>query len=178
MLGVGVTMTLAAWTDSENASGTFTAGTFSLVGSTDGATFAEHAAAPGASLIFTLTPTALTPGMTVYSLYSVKSATTSVAGTATLTGDPANSAGLGGYLTYGVTAIAGTTCSAGTYGAGTTVVAAGSALTTGATGGLAVGAAGASVINYCLAVTLPASAPNAAQGTTLTASWSFVGTTA
>jgi predicted ribosomally synthesized peptide with SipW-like signal peptide len=177
VLGVGATMTLAAWTDSENATATLTAGTFSLVGSTNGTTFSEHPDAPGASLVFTLSPTALTPGLTVYSLYSVKTAATSVAGTSTLTADAGNSAGLGAYLSYGVTAIAGTTCSSSTYSAGTAIVPTGSALTAGAAAGQAVDEAGASVINYCLAVTLPLTVPNAAQGTSLTARWSFVGTT-
>ncbi len=177
MLGVGAAMTLAAWTDSENATATLTAGTFSLVGSTDGTAFSEHPEAPGASLVFTLTPSALTPGTTVYALYSVKTAATSVAGTTTLTGDAGNSAGLGAYLSYGVTAIATTTCSSSTYSAGTVIVPAGSALTVSATAGQTVDVAGASVINYCLAVTLPLTVPNAAQGTSLTARWNFVGTT-
>ena len=177
VLGVGATMTLATWSDNENATSTFTAGTFSLVGSTDGTTFSEHPEAPGASLDFALSPTALIPGTTVYALYSVKTAATSVAGTATLTGDSANSDGFRTYFSYGVTAIAGTTCSSATHSAGAEVVPAGSALTVGAAGGLTVSAAGASVINYCLAVTLKTDAPSDMQGAELSVRWGFVGTT-
>jgi len=42
VLGVGAAVTLAAWNDSEFATGTFTAGTFNLEGSTDGTTFTDH----------------------------------------------------------------------------------------------------------------------------------------
>src|SRR5690606_31735774 len=41
VLGVGTAVTLAAWNDSEFASGTFRAGTFDLEGSTDGTTFSQ-----------------------------------------------------------------------------------------------------------------------------------------
>lgn len=177
VFGVGAAVTLAAWTDQEHASSTFTAGSFSIVGAADGVTFTDHPTAPGATLTFVVAPTALAPGSTVYALYSVKTAATSVAGNIQLTADAANSAGLGAYLTYGVTRIAGTTCSAATFGGGTVAVATGSALTTGAAGSVAVSAAGASVVNYCFAVTLPVGAPNAAQGTTLTGHWIITGTT-
>ena len=175
VFGVGASMTLSAWTDEEHVSSTFTAGTFSIVGATDGATFTDHPTAPGASLVFAVAPTAMAPGSVVYALYSVKTAATSLAGTVQLTADAANNTGLGAYLTYGATRIAGTTCSAATFGAGTVSVATGSALTVGAATPVAVSAAGASQINYCFAVTLPASAPNAAQGTTLTAHWIIAG---
>jgi len=175
VLGIGVTATVAAWTDTEYSVATFTAGTFSIVGATDGSTFTDHASAPGATLSFAVAPTALVPNTTVYALYSVKTAATSVAGTVQLTADAANSTGLGTYLTYGVTSIAGTTCSSGTFGAGTVIVATASATTVGASGTQSLSAAGGSVVNYCFAVTLPSSAPNAAQGTTLTAHWIFSG---
>lgn len=44
VLGVGVGVTLAAWNDSEFATGTFTAGSFNLEGSTTSATadYADH----------------------------------------------------------------------------------------------------------------------------------------
>ena len=177
VFGVGAAVTLAAWTDQEHASSTFIAGTFSIVGAADGVTFTDHPTAPGATLNFLLTPTTMAPGTTVYALYSVKTAATSVAGNIQLTGDAANNTGLGAYLTYGVTRIAGTTCSAATFGGGTVDVPTGSALTSGAAGSVAVSGAGASVVNYCFAVTLPVGAPNAAQGTTLTGHWIITGTT-
>ena len=43
VLGVGAAVTLAAWNDSEFVTGTFTAGTFNMQGSTtDGTTFTDH----------------------------------------------------------------------------------------------------------------------------------------
>ncbi|MFK4760432.1 SipW-dependent-type signal peptide-containing protein [Microbacterium sp. ZW T5_45] len=67
VLGVGAAVTLAAWNDSEFATGTFQAGAFNLEGSTDGVDYAEHPDAPGAALAFTL-PLAgnLSPTDTVY----------------------------------------------------------------------------------------------------------------
>lgn len=176
VFGVGATVTLAAWTDEEFASGSLTAGTFSIVGSPNGTDFSDHPSAPGASLVFSLTPDAMTPGTTVYALYSVKTAPTSVAGSVQFTADAANGSGLGAYLSYGVNAISGTACNSSTFGAGSVVVGTGSALTAGAGAAIAVAAAGASVINYCFAVTLPTTTPNAAQGTALTAHWIFAAT--
>ncbi|WP_241986298.1 SipW-dependent-type signal peptide-containing protein [Cryobacterium psychrophilum] len=73
VLGVGAAITLAAWNDSEFAQGTFAAGTFNMVGSTDGTTYAEHATvgAP-ATLAFTVNPTLLSPGDVVYAPFAVK----------------------------------------------------------------------------------------------------------
>ncbi|TFD46205.1 hypothetical protein E3T55_17535 [Cryobacterium frigoriphilum] len=177
VFGVGAAVTLAAWTDQEHASSGFTAGTFSIVGAADGVTFTDHPTAPGATLTFAVAPTAMAPGSTVYALYSVKTAPTSVPGSIQLSADAANSSGLGAYLTYGVTRIAGTSCTAVTFAGGSVDVATGSALTAGAAGSVALSGAGASVVNYCFAVTLPVGAPNAAQGTTLTAHWIINGTT-
>ncbi|MFL4474064.1 SipW-dependent-type signal peptide-containing protein [Paeniglutamicibacter sp. MACA_103] len=176
VLGVGTTATLAAWTDEEHASGSFTAGTFSIVGSTNGTGFSDHPTAPGASLLFTVTPDAMVPGMTVYALYSVKTTASSVAGSAQVSADAGNASGLGSYLRYGVRTVAGTTCNATTFAAGTPIVDTGTTLTTGSTAKSALAANGASAVNYCFAVTLPTTAPNAAQGTTLTGRWVFAAT--
>jgi len=73
VLGVGAAITLAAWNDSEFAQGTFSAGTFNLVGSTDGTTFAEHATVGSpATLAFTVSPTLLSPGDVVYAPFAVE----------------------------------------------------------------------------------------------------------
>lgn len=176
VLGVGTTATLAAWTDEEHTSGSFTAGTFSIVGSANGSDFSDHPTAPGASLVFTVTPDAMAPGTTAFALYSVKTADSSVAGSVQLTADEGNANGLGSYLRYGVNTVAGTACNATTFAAGTPVVDTGTVLTTGSTAKGALAAGGASTTNYCFAVTLPTTAPNAAQGTTLTGRWVFAAT--
>lgn len=72
--------------------------------------------------------------------------------------------------------IAGTTCNATTYAAGTAVVADGSALTAGGSATQVVTANGSAQVNYCFAVTLPLTAANAAQGLTMTQTWQFLGT--
>ena len=177
VLGIGATATLAAWNDSEFGTATFTAGRFDIVGAADGATFASHATTgTAAALNFQLPPTALAPGTTTYALFSVRTANPSVAGVLQLTAGTPGGTGLAAYLTYGVRTIAGTACSASTYPAGTTVVADGSALTTSGATTQAVAANGGTQVNYCVAVTLPTTAPNAAQGLTMTQTWQIQGT--
>jgi len=177
VLGIGVAATLAAWNDSEYGSANFTAGRFDIVGATDGATFSSHATAGAAAVLnFQLAPTAMAPGNTTYALFSVKTANPSIAGTLQLTAGTPGGTGLATYLTYGVRTIAGAVCNATTYGAGASVVTDGSALTVGGSATQAVTANGAAQVNYCFAVTLPTTAPNAAQGLTMTQTWQFLGT--
>ena len=56
VLGIGTAVTLAAWNDSEFASGQFAAGTFNLQGSTTSgiAGFADHASVGAAAVVFDL----------------------------------------------------------------------------------------------------------------------------
>lgn len=73
VLGIGAAITLAAWNDSEFATGSFAAGTFNLQGSsTDGTTFTDHATSPGAALDFQVNPTLLSPGDVVYAPFAVR----------------------------------------------------------------------------------------------------------
>jgi predicted ribosomally synthesized peptide with SipW-like signal peptide len=177
VLGIGATATLAAWNDNEYSGATFTAGRFDIVGATDGTTFSSHPTSTSpAALTFTLAPTAMAPGNVTYALFSVKTANPSVAGNLQLTAGTPTGTGLATYLTYGVKTIAGTTCNGTTYAAGTTVVADGSALTANGAATQALTANGGAQINYCIAVTLPTTAANAAQGLTMTQTWQFAGT--
>ncbi|WP_318279074.1 SipW-dependent-type signal peptide-containing protein [Agrococcus baldri] len=177
VLGVGGAVTLAAWNDSEHSQASFSAGTFGIEGAVNGTAFSEHPSqATTATMTFPATP--MVPGTTSYAMLSVRTINPSVAGASLLTANAANSGGLGQYLTYGVRTIAGTTCNATTFAAGTVLVTAGSPLTTGATATQALQANRGNQVNYCFAVTLPATAPNAAQGLALTARWEAVGTAA
>lgn len=185
VLGVGATVTLASWNDTETSTASFTAGQFDVVGSSDGgATYAQHpTTAPAAALTFSAPVTAMTPGSTAYSLFRVKTSAVSVAGTLSLTAATTNTTsgtGLGAALTYGVKTITGTTCDATAFAAGTTVVAAGSPVTTGQAAGAStpVAAGGQTAVNYCFAVTLPQAADNSVQGKTGTLAWSFVAASA
>ena len=87
VLGVGTAVTLAAWNDSEFATGTFTAGKFDLEGSTtDGTTFSNHASSPGGALSFTVPASALSPGDSVSAPFAVRlAADTTNAASVTLT---------------------------------------------------------------------------------------------
>lgn len=74
VLGVGATMTLAAWSDSEWATGTFGTGGFTFQGSTTGqeGSFADHPEGDPAALSFTLDANNLTPGDSVTAPFWVK----------------------------------------------------------------------------------------------------------
>lgn len=176
VFGVGAAMTLAAWTDNENATATFSAGKFDIVGSTNGTTYSNHnpSDAPptsAAGLSFSVPVGAMAPGNTTYALFSVKTANPSVAGTLLLSSISTAGTGLGAYLTYGVKTISGTACNEATYGAGVVVVADGATLATGASSSQSVVANGVTPVNYCFAVSLPTATPNAAQGLTAIQTW-------
>lgn len=134
VLGVGIGVTLAAWNDSEFATGTFTAGSFNLEGSTTSATagYASHNVDTGgsaASLVFQLPAVAssMAPGDVVYAPFWVRlDSTTTNSATLLPTGVTAGTGGNEANLSYVVTAIApGATCGAGATG---TVVATGTTL--------------------------------------------------
>ncbi|WP_431071168.1 SipW-dependent-type signal peptide-containing protein [Microbacterium phyllosphaerae] len=176
VFGVGATMTLAAWNDSEYGNATFTAGRFDIVGATDGTTFSSHPVGTPAALSFSAPFSAMAPGNTVYALFSVRTANPSVAGTLQLSVTSTAGTGLGTYLRYGVRSIAGTTCNGTTYTSGTAVVPDNSTMATGGTGTQAVAANGGTTVNYCIAVTLPAATDNGAQGLTAIQTWQVAGT--
>lgn len=179
VLGVGATMTLAAWNDSEYATATFTAGRFDIVGAADGATFTSHATtATAAALSFVATPSAMAPGATTYALLSVKTGNPSIAGTLKWNAITPPTTGLAVYLRYGVRTITGTACNQTTYTAGTSVIPDGSTLATNATATQSVAANGGSTVNYCVAVTLLSTADTGVQGTSSSLTWQVLGTSA
>ncbi len=180
VLGLGAAMTLAAWTDQEFATGTFTAGHFNLVGSTDGTTFTEHATDdPGvpAALSFSTGFDNLSKSSTVAAAYVLHlDAATTVAGTGIVSAAAGSGAALT-HLTYGVIQVAAVgDCTPGA--TGTERVPSGTAFgsTTGASS-FALGAGdgtlpGTSVV-LCIQVT---SDSGLVQGTAATATWQFTAT--
>jgi predicted ribosomally synthesized peptide with SipW-like signal peptide len=72
VLGLGAAVTLAAWNDSEFASGAFATGSFDMRGSLNGSTFTDHASSGAAALSFSVNPSTLTPNDTVYAPYAVR----------------------------------------------------------------------------------------------------------
>ncbi|MCI1019285.1 hypothetical protein HWD99_11655 [Microbacterium sp. C5A9] len=185
VLGVGVGVTLAAWNDSEFATGTFTAGSFNLEGSTTSATagYAEHNVDDGdtaASLVFQLPEVAssMAPGDVVYAPFWVRlDSTTTNDATLLPAGITAGTGGNEANLSYTVTAIdAAETCDATATG---DVVATGATLSaqTGATSvpltqGATAGTPGTPV-QLCFAVTAGAGLD---QGDTAVATWEFTAT--
>lgn len=179
VLGVGTAVTLAAWNDSEFATGNFAAGSFNLEGSTDGAagTYSDHDTAGGAAALeFTLPLSEnMTPEDVVYAPFWVRldAATTSPATltAAGITGSGDNAANLS-YEVYEIDAAA--TCGAAAV-AGGTLVASGAdltALTAGTDVALTEGAgtdAGAPA-QLCFVVTAE---DTLTQGDTATATWQF-----
>lgn len=186
VLGVGATLTLAAWTDTEQARGTFAASTFGIVGSASSTapapenTFTDYSVtATPAALAFTAPFDTMSPGTTVYARFAVKTtAATNVTGKVALSAAAGAGSGLGPYLKYGVKVIPSTsTCTAASFAASSTVIVAeGSALTVAGSNPQALAAAGSSTVPYCFAVTLPTGTANAAQGLTSTATWTFTAT--
>lgn len=182
MLGVGGAVTLAAWNDSEYATGTFTAGTFNMQGSIDGTAFADHATTGTAvTLPFTVAPTNLSPNTTVYSPFAVRLAVGTTTG-ASVAVQAVTNTGVVTNLTYTLVTTGSITCSAATITAAAgpaILVPAGTALTSVATQSTFTLAQGANATTpgatqfLCFAVTAGA---GLAQGQSGTATWQFLAT--
>jgi predicted ribosomally synthesized peptide with SipW-like signal peptide len=173
VLGIGAAITLATWNDSEFSQGTFTAGSFNLVGSINGTTYTDHATAGAAAILpFTVNPTKLSPGDTVYAPFAVElDATTTNAATVTVTN--AATTGVVTNLTY--TLIQPTTfgCTSATTGTALVPTATAVGSVPGSTTfPLAVGTGGAAgaPVFLCFKVTAGAGLLQAQTGT---ATWQF-----
>ncbi|MEO7015325.1 MAG: SipW-dependent-type signal peptide-containing protein [Leifsonia sp.] len=173
VLGVGAAVTLAAWNDSEFATGTFSAGTFNLVGSTDGTTFTDHATAgTAATLGFTVPASSLSPGSVTYAPFAVELAANTT-NAAIVTVSNAATTGTVTQLTYELLQTTTFGCASGT--TGTDLVPAGTALATvpgTPTFPLAQGTGGAAgaPVFLCFKVTAGA---GLTQGQTGSATWQF-----
>jgi len=172
VLGVGAAITLAAWNDSEFATGTFTAGSFNIQGSAGDPTsdtgWADHATSDdAATLDFTVNASELTPGDTVYAPFSLRVDPTKNSYDAAVVPGATPVAVTGALATYLTTATYVSTyedCVAGTPGSTTFTTA---TLTSDST-----------PQTLCLAVTMSSSAPTTAQGGSATAVWEFDATSA
>lgn len=181
VLGVGAAVTLAAWNDSEFATGEFGAGAFNLEGATDGAagTYADHDSAAGAAALEFTLPLAdnLAPGDVVHAPFWVRlDADTTSPATLEAAGVTPGTGGNEANLSYTVQAIAAdATCDATAAG---TQLASGadlSAFTAGGTQALDVGTTGAAGTPTQLCFTVTAG-DGLAQGLPATATWEFVAT--
>lgn len=187
VLGVGAAATLAAWNDSEYASGTFTAGTFNLQGSTTSASdgYADHASAAGAAALpFSAPFDNLSPGEIVYAPFWVRLAedTTSPATLDLVaidsTDTTGNNSGQLGYSVYAIDADAecDATASTGTL-LGSAATLADNPAVGGATVPLPVGSPTTDpgeATQLCFIVT---AAAGLVQGGVTTATWQLTATT-
>ncbi|MFC9350571.1 SipW-dependent-type signal peptide-containing protein [Arthrobacter sp. NPDC057013] len=181
VLGVGASVTLASWTDSEYAAGAFTASTFRLESSTQTTDWRDSTSAADASL--TVNATGLSPGASGYSWLNVRTtAASTVGGTVVLTSStPVGD--LSPQLEYrAVLTSAATTCDASAF-SGTPLFIAGSAsayLPASAVGAPPVSspitAAGNSPVRYCFDMRIKTGADNSFQGKSATVTWLFTGT--
>ena len=116
VLGLGATVTLAAWNDSEYAKATFTAGKFNLEASSDGGEiYVSTTAGQPAILPFRTAPPTLSPGDVIYSPFALRLARgTTNSATVTMSAAEPNPAVAG--LTYSVTQAVTSTCDQATVG--------------------------------------------------------------
>lgn len=186
VLGVGSTMTLAAWTDNEFGQGTFTASRFDTQSSVNGGVgYADNSSSPGATIAFDTT--AMSPSSVRYGSLLVRTKINSIAGTMVLSGATISPSGtdettvLGAALRYRVVSTTATCDATAFTGSPTWVVGPTAAtLTTAGSATLNLAAATASLpgaaTGLCFEVTLPAGAANTLQGASTTAIWHVTAT--
>lgn len=178
VLGLGAAVTLAAWTDNEWATATFTSGHFNLVGSADGLNFSDHptTGAP-ATLSFSTGFNNLSPNTTVAALYALRLDTPT---TVSATGVVTAAVGTGtaeANLTYRIVEVGAVDqCTTDTNGLGPIVSSSSmDTVTNPQTFNLAQGSNGnpGSTILLCIQVT---AGPGLAQDTSATGTWTFTAT--
>ena len=191
-LGVGATVTLAAWNDSEYATTTVTASTFTIVGNmsgqTGGTAFTEHDTTGTAGTV-TYSPavTGMSPGTVSYGTVAIQtSAATNVAGSVIVQqSGTAPSTALAGALRYAIrVAPSQAACAEALFTAtaptGTVIVPNATAFSTGVvTAGQTaqpLSAAAGSTVFYCVRIELPTGSLSSLQGGTATVAWQFLAT--
>lgn len=188
VLGIGTATTLAAWTDTENATGSFGASVFGTESQSAGSpAFASNTTSPGASLTFNAA--AMSPGVSFYAYLNVRTTPAStVGGNVALTNTvvtPTTAGTIGTALEYRAVRLSGAApgapCSATAF-TGSPVFIAGTATTwvpipqtPAPQVANPIGAAGAT-LGFCFEVRIVAGAPNSVQGTSATVTWTMTGT--
>jgi predicted ribosomally synthesized peptide with SipW-like signal peptide len=177
VFGLAAGLTVASWTDAERVGSTFTASTFDIQSSVQGAGYTNSAS-------LTASVTGLYPGSLSYFSLKVKTAAVSAAGTVSLSA-AANSTGLAAVLRYRIVQTL-LTCNAvaftgspifvvGTGGGTPTYKLVSTALA--ATPGLAVTANAGTEVGYCIELGLaPTGVPQSNAGTSGTPTWNITGT--
>ncbi|GAA5203499.1 hypothetical protein [Microbacterium jejuense] len=186
VLGAGTIATLAAWTGTENATGSFGASIFATESQSQGSpTYAGHPTAPGATLTFNAT--AMSPGTSFYAWVNIRTtAASTVGGTVMLTA-ATPSGGLAPALQYRAVRLTGPSpgavCDATAF-SGSPVFIAGAAGTylavsqvPGTPVASSIGATGAQ-LGFCVEVRIAPGSADSYQGQTATATWTFTATSA
>lgn len=187
-LGVGATVTLAAWNDSVYATTTVTASTFNIVGNmsgqTGGTTFNEHdltAGNPAGVVTYSPAITGISPGTVSFGTVAIRTTSaTNVGGAVLLQPGSTGTGTLASTLTVAVRAYASTTtCNQDVFtnNVGASIVASqlfSAAIPTNAAQTL--NAAAGNTITFCVRIELPVGAPSTLQGGTATTTWQFLAT--
>ena len=176
-LGVVAGVTAASWTDAELVRGTFTASSFDLQSSLAGGAYTS--ATPVSATV-----TGIYPGSSgvVYAQLLVKTTATSVAGTARLSAAANAAAGITQSIRYRIVQTTATCAASAFTGSPTYAVGGASAYqqlsaALAPTTALAVTAAGATAIGYCIEFSLPATGVSQTfAGTSAVATFSLIGT--
>lgn len=189
-LGVGATVTLAAWNDSEYATTTVTASTFNIVGNMSGGTgFTEHdTTATAGAVTYTPTVAGVSPGTVSFGTVQIQTTSaTNVGGSVVVQqSGAAPSTPLAGALTYAIRVapnVAGCNQALFTNAsppAGSVIVPNATAFSTGIVSAgqtaQSLSAAAGNTVTYCVRIELPAGAPSSLQGGTAAATWQFLAT--
>lgn len=177
VLGIGSAVTLAAWYDNELAQGSFAASVFRTESRAQGGQWADHASSP---VTLTFNATAMSPDVSSFASLDVRTtAATNVNGKVWLESAGLGAGELGEYLRYRAVLLDSGSCGASSFGAGATFIAGGSStyLNAGQVPPSAVeltlSKAAAQVREVCFDVKVDQSAPNAMQGASGTATWTF-----
>ncbi|MDN5732469.1 MAG: SipW-dependent-type signal peptide-containing protein [Yaniella sp.] len=184
VLGVGSTLTLSSWNDSEYIETEIEAGTFMFEGSRTGqeGSFEESSEEAAHALTFSSNAGQMYPGSSTYALFSVRTQSGSLGGTSQVQPpqwDRENPESLGHYLNYGIRILEGTTCNEETFAASAQVV------VDSETPLLEVepqvteqvlAPDAQETVNYCIELALPVGDNNDAQGATVAPQWEFLGT--
>ena len=176
VLGIGAATTLAAWTDSQYASASFTAGIFKLESSINGTTWVDYTSSAPAQL--TLSATGMSPGVSSFGYLDVRTTDISTLGGTVLlqaatkgSSDPQDMIDA---LEFRAKALAaGQTCDAGALSSAVFADVTASPVVAGSQ---SLSPNKANVVRYCLQTRMKASAPSSVQGKTANLTWTVLGT--
>lgn len=177
VLGVGASVTLASWTDSEYAASTFTASTFRLESSTDNTAWRDSTSEADATLV--ANAGGLSPSTSKYAWLKIRTSSAStVGGRVTLTSStPVGD--LSPVLEYRAV-LTDAACGSGAFSGGSTFIAGSSSAYLPATSVQAIPVASpigapSGELQYCFDIRIKPGADNSYQGKGATVTWLFTG---